>query len=521
MSTVSARAGWLVAVAMLASCGGGGSAPPSPAPIADNPAPPAAPPPPPPAPPPPTDPLDDAPANKRVGGTSATHATLAAAVASLEPGDVLDVVGGTHAAQVFRNAGRADAPIVVRGVVDAQGRRPLIQGVANNTTVLFDGSHHVVLDNVEISNGPGVAVAAVDSCVRNVAHRVTLRRVWVRDCVNHGVLGADAGGSLTLDRVEVTGSGCSPQRGQTCRNGNEKHPVYVATHPRLFPGARFVMTDSVVRANRTGEAVKTRAQRVELRYNWIDSSGLGWRALGLFGYDGEDASLAEPIHHDIVGNVLIARDQASSVARFGGDGTGDTFGCTRMVHNTVLVDGGLAAARPLIQLSFGLQGFVAFNNLFSTVSVRAAGSPALSMQSAIVREDDTLQWADAGRPKLLMAHNHAPAGSVALRVGGTAYGMGTAPSAPSGRTLRDWIAADDAGLAADQRFDALDLALTAASPMRASGTTDTLGGPCPLPHALRLPSRTAVQPAAIGAVLRIGQARTDAGSAAPAVGASP
>jgi hypothetical protein len=439
-------------------------------------------------------------------------------VDSLQPGDVLEIVGGTHAAQVFRNAGRADAPIVVRGKADAQGRRPLIQGIASNTTVLFEGSHHLVLDNVEISNGPGATVAAVDSCVRNVAHEVTLRRVWVHDCVNHGVLGADDGGSLTLDRVEVTASGCSPQRGQTCRNGNEKHPVYVATHPRLFPNAVFRMTDSVVRANRTGESVKTRAQRVELFYNWIDSSALGWRALGLFGYDGEDASLADPIHHDVVGNVLIARDQSSSVARFGGDGTGSTFGCTRMVHNTVLVDAGVAAARPLIQLSFGLQGFVAFNNLFSTVGSGASPAP---MAAALVREDDTLAWADAGRAKLLLSHNHAPPGSVLLRVGNQSYTANGAPDPASGRELRDSIAASDPGLTAAQTFDALDPTLRASSPLRQRGTAQTLTGPCPVPAALRLPLRSVARPGAIGSVPQSGALRGDAASATPALGAMP
>jgi hypothetical protein len=155
---MSWRALWLVAAVAVSACGGGneggspspvdapapappplGSEPPappppaspapSPAPPAPAPAPAPAPPAPAPAPAPaPPDPLDDLPANKRVGGAGATHSTLAAAVNSLQPGDVLEVVGGTHAAQVFSNAGRADAPIVVRGKVDAQGRRPVIQG---------------------------------------------------------------------------------------------------------------------------------------------------------------------------------------------------------------------------------------------------------------------------------------------------------------------------------------------------------------------------------------------------------
>lgn len=448
-------------------------------------------------------------ANKRVGGSNATHASLAAAVASLQPGDVLDIAAGNHGAVVFSRAGRPDAPIIVRGIAGAQGQRPVIQGATSNTTVLLAGSDHLVLDNLEITNGS----TATGSCLRNVAHQVTLQRVKVWGCANHGILGADDGGSLTLDRVEVTGAGCSPSRGMACDGGNEKHPVYVATNPRLYPNAALRIIDSLFHANRAGETIKSRAQRVEIRGSRIESTGQGFRALGLYGYDGERASLADPIHHDVVGNVLIAREQASSVARFGGDGTGDTFGRTRFVANTVLVDATVAGTRPLIQLSFGLEAFIAHNNVFAVVGARVP-------LNTLVLETTNLVWADQRRPKVLMTHNHAPEGSTLLRIegGGPSHGFGNLPPASSGRVLQDWVRTDAPGLVADGSFDQGDWRLRADSPLRGQGTLDSNRSAWFVPGALRQPVHSVVEVPA-GAALARGPRRADDGAPAPALGA--
>lgn len=448
-------------------------------------------------------------ANKRVGGTNPTHTSLAAAVASLQPGDVLDIAAGNHAAVVFSRAGRPDAPLIVRGVANASGQRPVIQGATANTTVLLAGADHLVLDNLEITNGG----TNTGSCLRNVAHRVTLQRVKVWGCANHGILGADDGGSLTLDRVEVTGSGCSPTRGMACDGSSEKHPVYVATNPRLHPHAALRITDSLFRANRAGETIKSRAQRVEIRGSWIESTGEGFRALGLYGYDGERASLAEPIHHDVVGNVLVARDKASSVARFGGDGTGDTFGRTRLVANTVLVDATVAGTRPLIQLSFGLEAFVAHNNIFAVVGARVP-------LNTLVLETTNLVWADARQPKVLMTHNHAPPGSTLLRIegGGPSYGFGNLPPAGSGRLLQDWVRADAPGFVVDGGFDAGNWLLRADSPLRGQGTRDSNRAAWFVPGALRHPVFSVVE-LLPGGVPGRGQRRADETVPSPALGA--
>jgi hypothetical protein len=73
---------------------------------------------------------------------------------------------------------------------------------------------------------------------------------------------------------------------------------------------------------------------------------------------------------DVVGNVLL-KTESTFVVRFGGDGTGETFGRYRFVNNTVLVqDGGSAVFR----LFDGIESLSAHNNVFAVV-----GGGALNM----------------------------------------------------------------------------------------------------------------------------------------------
>jgi hypothetical protein len=454
-------------------------------------------------------------ADLRVGGANPTHSSLAAAVAALKAGQVLDVVGGTHGPVVFDVSGTGAKPIIVRGLPDSvTGRRPVISGAASNTTVLFNESNHVVLDNFEVTNG----ATKTGSCIRNVAHEITLRRLKVFGCANHGILGADDGGSLTLDQVEVTGAGCSPPRGMQCDGSSEKHPVYVATNQSIYPNAAFRVNDSYFHDNNAGETIKSRAQRVEIRYSWIESSGKGYRALGLYGYDGDTASLLKPIHHDIVGNVLIARDQASSVARFGGDGTGDTYGRTRLVNNTVLVDANVAATRPLIQLDFILEGFAAHNNVFSVLGGRTANQPVPPINRLIL-ETGALEWA-GGAPKLVMSNNYAPEGTTLLSFEGDPdrdVGFNNLPLPSSGRVMESWVRAATPGLSDDLNVAKPNPQLRPDSSLLQAGTLNTNRTEVFVPGALRQPLRNVMQLLPSG-VPGLGSERKDVNATNPALG---
>lgn len=449
-----------------------------------------------------------------------SNAEFLSVIENLQKGDVVDIYhkSSPYPAVVIEAKGTADQPIILRGIANSNGIRPTIKGEVNpgNTTVMIhEDSRHLVIDNLQITNDTD---RAVGSCLLNVGHEVTLRRTRVFNCGNHGILGADYAGSLTLDRVEVSGAGCTGNMG--CDGTNEKHPVYVATHPIKFPGAALRIQNSYFHDNNAGETIKSRAQRAEIRYNWIESVKRQFRPLGMYGYDrnlnGEhEADVDNPIHHDIVGNVILVSSdpgyKPTSMARFGGDSADkSSHGRTRFVNNTVLLSTDFTGTwgKPVIQLHFGIEGFSAFNNIFAV----AAGNGVEPPLTALVKEENVIQWA-GGRRKLTLTHNRIPKGSGVYRLGDGA------PVPQEGLIMADfgsWVHSDLPWnvLANMSNFNPR---LPDDSPLRARGTTFTQAPLFPQIGALRLPLREATQKQDPGKVPVIGAPRSDL--AAPSLGA--
>lgn len=469
-------------------------------------------------------------ASKQVPSTQ--FPTLAALLPTLVPGDVVDVRplanGQPYGPIKFTKAGTPQQPIILRGVRDNNGQLPRIQGFddAVRGAIKFQGSHHMVLDSFEITNGANALSGASQAdrdkalyCIANQAHEVTIRNSRVFDCLNHGILGQDEGsGSLTLDRVEVTTSGCDEDKGMTCArdehgDSDYKHPVYVATDPEKHDGAVFRVLNSYLHDNIAGETIKSRSQRADIQGNWIESKGKQDRALGLYGYDGATASLQKPIHHDVVGNILVV-EGGSSMARFGGDGTGSTFGRTRFVNNTVLLDGSygvLNESQPVIRLDGELEAFVAHNNIFHV------GGSAAARTLVLVRENGAFEWA-GGQPRMLLTHNHVPEGSRLLRtVNAIRVNLGQAAPPPAGYQMTDWARAASPGFVLDTTLATPDLKLRADSLLRdpSVGTSNT-NVTFDVPGALQQPTHNpvTVAPGFIG----LGAARSDA-NAKPVLGA--
>jgi hypothetical protein len=551
----------------LAACGGGDGQSGAPLPP-DRVPPPGGPvvvstPPPPPAP----LPEDAGPANKRVGacpsevqcaGTEFTSLTSLAA--SLRPGDVVDIYpragGAPHDGVRFTAKGAPDAPIVVRGVA-VDGVRPVILGGSQSSTgyaaVYFDNTRHMLLQNVVVTNGKrrrngdtidGQGYAPqFKSCVKNEAHEVTLRDVLITDCPNNGVLGTDRNsGSLTLERVVIMGSGCDPSPGAGMTCGDVSHPVYVATDAKAFPEARLRIIDSVIQDNNAGVAIKSRARRLEVYHSWIRvANSRETRAVDIYGFDGSDgeapdqASLAHPIHADLVGNVFLvdaSSTRANAVIRAGSDfdpdeNNANTYGRVRLVHNTFVVAGSLGQATskttwPLVRMYGKLEGLMAINN-HAVVADNRNGSVLL------VGEDDTnpVGWvAPDGKPRMFLSHNSLPTGSFAWRSGHSDTSTPMSAAAPEGFFWSDWVSAER--VLGSSTYSIREIARNHLVPPRTSklanaGTVSTNPQKHPLdssrafaiPDALAFPAR---HPAALQAgVLAIGDGRGDATS--PTIGA--
>jgi hypothetical protein len=264
---------------------------------------------------------------------------------ALGPGDVVEIVGGyMYDSFELYDSGAVDDPITIRGIGT---ERPSISGGVNTVAV---HANHFVFERLDITGGSS-------RCFFHHGDDIVLRDSVVRDCPAHGILGADTdSGDLLLEYVEVYG----------CGNGDSQHQIYMATDEVAYPGSVFRMQFCWVHDGDGGNGVKSRAERNEIYYNWIEGSY--YHELELIGPDpwGASDDWTEELARedsDVVGNVLVkAGDNAEfSVVRFGGDATGQTWGRYRFVNNTVIVASADAA---VFRLFDGLESVEAHNNVF-------------------------------------------------------------------------------------------------------------------------------------------------------------
>lgn len=256
----------------------------------------------------------------------------------LKPGDIVDVMGdATYDGDIgIYVSGTPDKKIVLRGV-RVNGKRPILKG--GSTTIEINGNHFIV-EGFEITEG-------TNRCFFHHGHDITLRDTVIHDCPGHGLLGADEdSGSLTMEYVEVYG----------CGAGERQHQIYMATDERSYPGSVFRMQHCYVHSAKGGNNVKSRAERNEIYFNWIE--GGYYHELELIGPDGEDEKLVRE-DGDVVGNVLLKTGDGY-VARLGGDGTASTSGRYRFVNNTIVTLG----HRAVFRMFERVESLEASNNVF-------------------------------------------------------------------------------------------------------------------------------------------------------------
>ena len=392
-----------------------------------------------------------------VGPTGRPYTQLTQVAPLVGPGDLVLVDGGaTYDPVLFVNDGAPGNPIVVRGL-RAGGARPVLAGGTNTIEIQSD---HFVLQGFEVTGGSF-------RCVYHHADDVVLRDLYVHDCPAHGILGADEdSGSLTLEYSEITRAG----------NGTSQHAVYVTSDQNAYPGSVFRMRHCWLHDQNGGNAVKSRAERNEIRFNWIE--GARYHLLELIGPD-EGAVTPPPgirEDSDVVGNVLVHKaydpplmpwgvdpppvDGDFYFVRTGSDlrcddgGQNSSRGRYRFSNNTfVRRDGGSGshAFRP-----FGyLQSMTMTNNVFWSLPAGAV---------PMVRSDDGERcWTDG--EQIAGQNNWVETGTPAQPAAWTGTLTGAAPGF-----------ADAA---------ALDLRPAAGSPLLGQATSspaDPPGFPFPAPH---------------------------------------
>ncbi len=279
-------------------------------------------------------------------GPGRSYTTLQQVAPLLNPGDLVEVDGNaTYPGDiVFTRPGTAAQPITVRGI-RVNGHRPVLSGGTNTVTFSTPwpytgpGADHYIFEGFEITGGSF-------RCLYHQAAHLTARDLHIHHCPAHGVLGADEGsGSLTLEYCEI----------HHCGSGTSRHQVYMATDEANRPGSVFRMQFCFIHDGTGGNNVKSRAERNEIYYNWIE--GAVYHELELIGPDGGDPNLARE-DSDVVGNVLWKRN-TFYVTRVGGDGTGETNGRYRFVNNTIL-----AGSSAVFRIFEGIESIEMSNNVF-------------------------------------------------------------------------------------------------------------------------------------------------------------
>lgn len=299
-------------------------------------------------------------------GPGRTYDTLQDVEDLLEPGDLVEVDGDeTYPGGVwFQEDGSEGEPIVIRGI-RVNGNRPHLAG--GNNTVELQGDWYV-FEGFEVTGG-------TSRCIYHHAANIVIRDVVVHDCAAHGILGADEdSGSLTLEYCEV----------YACGNGGSQHQIYMATDEWNNPGSVFRMQYCYIHDGNGGNNVKSRAERNEIYYNWIEGAAI--HQLELIGpdLDGDPEEYTPELvreDSDVVGNVLWTKNATFAVTRSGGDGTGETFGRYRFVNNTILTNSEGAVFR----LHFGVDSIEMHNNVILRTGT---GAPRIMRAEAA----DPMYW---------------------------------------------------------------------------------------------------------------------------------
>ena len=316
----------------------------------------------------------------------------------LEPGDLVEIDGDVvYPGGVIIEAadgGSPGNPVTFRGI-RVNGQRPHFFGGANNT--LENQANHVVFESFEIS-GEGDPDTGTRRCFFHHSHDVVLRDFHVHDCPRQGILGADQdSGSLTIEYSEVTNIG----------GDSRDHAIYMATDEVAYPGAVFRLQYSYVHDSHFdanddgGNLIKSRAERNEIYYNWLE--GAYYHELELIGPDpfGAQGGWSEGLARedsDIVGNVILHTEPFGAILRFGGDATGQSFGRYRFVNNTVIRTG--AGSATVFRLFDGIGALEAHNNVLWN-----AGPDALR----VIREVEAI-WA-GGASNITGSRNWIETGS--------------------------------------------------------------------------------------------------------------
>ena len=251
---------------------------------------------------------------------------------SADPGDVIELAPGRYDLDRDRicvhRSGTPDAPIVVRGVLDEQGNRPVIDAskvnVHRGVFVVADGVHDVVFENLEICNAVGsrfpdlAATYGVNAGAFFLAgcKNITVRNCHIHDCED-GLFATHWADCILIENCEID------------HNGTRATAEHNRTHNFYFCAERQIVRNCYIHDTIEGENFKSRAGNTIFAYNWVDEEAIYSVAV--------DSGGAQNTLW--VGNVVMKRTtEGHSQGRLlgVGDGTGVASGTLVALNNTFI-----------------------------------------------------------------------------------------------------------------------------------------------------------------------------------------
>jgi hypothetical protein len=309
----------------------------------------------------------------------------------LEPGDVISVYWRPTPYKekfVVCRQGTASAPIIIRGIPDAKGDLPIIDGEDATTRSQLDfwndvrgiikigGAkvpadtmpRHIVIENLEIRGArPPFSFKSAKGETKNYkpnaaaiyvekAEDLTIRHCIIRDSGNGIFISSNDNQASTNILIESN---------HIYDNGNVKsgyeHNVYSEAIGITFQSNHF----GPLKTGSLGNNLKDRSAGTIIRYNWIEG---GNNILDLV--DAEDSALVRASklygHDFIYGNVMIKPNGTlhSFVTHYGGDSSKSGYyrnGILNFFNNTVITE--RKGGTQLFRLTSG-EKVEAMNNIF-------------------------------------------------------------------------------------------------------------------------------------------------------------
>ena len=251
-----------------------------------------------------------------------TYAELKDAIQNLaQPGDVILVQPGTYTCTDDRldihNSGLPGNPITIRGVLDAQGNRPVITAsVKLNRGVFFfwEDSHDWVVENLEYYECRGARNTANASGAYIHGDRITHRNIYAHHCDNGFFSTTDAEDTVIENSI-------------IAYNGAIDSQMIGYTHNFYVNSPQMTVRGCYIHSSDAGQNFKSRCQSLILEYNWLENDG---------NYCAEIASGNE--NNSVWrGNVFIKRLDAGGQRRILNlsDG-GISYGTLSLINNVII-----------------------------------------------------------------------------------------------------------------------------------------------------------------------------------------